>query len=314
MYLKNRLVLILATIICFCIILSGCSKNAVVPKEGQYQVTDSRGKVISLYNPPSRIVSLTLCSDEILLELVSKDRIVAFTNLSKDVGISNIVEESKDIFKLHNQNAETIISLKPDIIIAADWHSQDLIKTLEELGLNVYVYKTPDTIEEVKDLIINLSQTVNSMDKGKKIVRDMELKLNNCQDKVKNIPQEKRKIIVALSPMGCYGGAGSMLDDIYKNSFVINGVSLLGIDKNGYLSKEQLVTINPDIIMVSTWAYENDSYNNLEEEILNDSALKTVNAVKNKDLIKVDSKYTYSTSQYVVFAVENIIKKVYLNS
>ncbi|MDL2280616.1 ABC transporter substrate-binding protein [Selenomonadales bacterium OttesenSCG-928-I06] len=309
--MKNRLVLILAAIICFSLLLSGCSKNAITPQEGQYKVTDSRGKVIKLNNPPVRIVSLTLCSDEILLELVSKDRIVAFTNLSKDAGISNIVEESKAVFKLPNQNAETIISLKPDIIIAADWHSQDLIKILEEIGLNVYVYKTPDTIEEVKGLIIDLSQAVDSLAKGKELVRDMELRLSNCQNKVKDIPVKERKTIIALSPMGCYGGTGSMLDDIYKNSFVINGASLLGISKDGYLSKEQLVSVNPDVIMISTWAYEDDSYNNLEEEISNDSALKTVNAVKNRSFIKIDSKYTYATSQYVVFAVENIIREVY---
>ena len=312
MFLNKKLIILFSIIMCFSMILSGCgTKKTEIQKEGYYQMADNRGKVIKLNHPPERIVSLALCSDEILLELVSKDRIVAVTNLSNDPGISNIVEQSKDIFKLPNQNVETIVSLKPDIVLAADWHSKDLINALEEMGLNVYVYKTPDTIEEVKKLITDLSKLVNSADKGKEIIKDMDIALNKAQNKVKDIPADKRKVIVALSSMGCYGGTGSMLDDIYKNSFVINGVSRLGIDKNGTLSKEQLVYVNPDIIMISTWSYEDKSYSALDKEILDDDALKTIKAIKNQNIIKIDSKYTYATSQYVVYAVENIIKKVY---
>ena len=58
-------------------------------------VTDANGDAMTLENPPQRIVSLTLGSDEILLSLVDKSRIVSLTRYADDEGISNIAAEAK---------------------------------------------------------------------------------------------------------------------------------------------------------------------------------------------------------------------------
>ena len=40
--------------------------------------------------------------------------------------------------------------MHPDIIIAADFFKQEMIQSLRDLGLKVYVYKTPNNMEEIK--------------------------------------------------------------------------------------------------------------------------------------------------------------------
>lgn len=293
-------------------LLSGCTMDA--PREkttATYEVIDSQGVTLKLNQKPQHIVSLTLCSDEILLSLIDKSRLASCTSRATDRGISNVAEQAQDVPTLISKSVEAIIALHPDLVIAADWLPVELIDSLREVGLNVYVYQTPSTITEVKALIVEFSKVVDETEKGIAIVKEMDEVLEKVQADVKQIPQDKRKVVMALSFMGCYGGKGSILDDIDKNAGVINGATLAGLEKNDTLAKEQLIAINPDVIMVPTWDYEGKDTEQFKQDILNDPALATVKAVKNKQLIQVADKYTYCTSQYVVYGVRDLAKAVY---
>ncbi len=293
-------------------LLSGC--NMDTPREkttAAYEVVDSQGTVIKLDKKPQHIVSLTLCSDEILLSLIDKNRLASCTSRATDRGISNVAEQAQDVPKLSSKSIEAIIALQPDLVIAADWLPVELIESLREVGLNVYAYKTPSTITEVESLVEEFSKVVGETEKGIAIVKEMDEVLTKVQDDVKQILQDKRKVVMALSFMGCYGGKGSILDDIDKNAGVINGAVLAGLGKNDTLAKEQMVAINPDVIMVPTWDYEGKDTEKFKQDILNDPALSTIKAVKNKRLIQVADKYTYCTSQYVVYGVRDLAKAVY---
>jgi iron complex transport system substrate-binding protein len=275
------------------------------------EVVDSQGITLKLDKKPQHIVSLTLCSDEILFSLIDKSRFASCSSRVTDLGISNIAENAQELPQLSSKSVEAIIALQPDLVIAADWLPVELIDSLREVGLNVYVYQTPSTITEVKALIAEFSKVVGETEKGIAIVKEMDEVLEKVQADVKQIPQDKRKVVMALSFMGCYGGKGSILDDIDKNAGVINGATLAGLEKNDTLAKEQLIAINPDVIMVPTWDYEGKDTEQFKQDILNDPALATVKAVKNKQLIQVADKYTYCTSQYVVYGVRDLAKAVY---
>lgn len=307
---KRSILLIL--IIVLSGLFSGCNMDA--PREktaATYEVVDSQGEVLKLDKKPQHIVSLTLCSDEILLSLIDKNRLASCTSRATDSGISNVAEQAMDVPKLSSKSVEAIIALHPDLVIAADWLPVELIDSLRKVGLNVYVYKTPNTITEVKSLIAEFSKVVGETEKGIAIVKEMDEVLTKVQADLQQIPQDKRKVVMALSFMGCYGGKGSILDDIDKNAGVINGAVLAGLEKNDMLAKEQMIAVNPDVIMVPTWDYEGKDTEKFKQDILNDPALSTIKAVQNKQLIQVDDKYTYCTSQYVVYGVRDLAKAVY---
>lgn len=307
---KRSILLIL--IIVLTGLFSGCNMDEPKQKTtAAYEVVDSQGVILKLDKKPQHIASLTLCSDEILLSLIDKSRFASCTSRVTDHGISNIAENAQDLPKLSSKSVEAIVALQPDLVIAADWLPVELIDSLREVGLNVYVYKTPSTIVEVKSLISELSKVVGETEKGIAIIKEMDEVLTKVQADVKQIPQDKRKVVMALSSMGCYGGKGSILDDIDKNAGVINGAALAGLEKNDTLAKEQMIAINPDAIMVPTWDYEGKDTEQFKQDILNDPALSTIKAVKNKRLIQVDDKYTYCTSQYVVYGVRDLAKAVY---
>lgn len=307
---KRSILLILIIVVSG--IFSGCNMGDTKEKTTlTYEVVDSQGVTLKLNKKPQHIASLTLCSDEILLSLIDKSRFASCSSKATDSGISNVAENAQDLPKLSSKSVEAIVALQPDLVIAADWLPVELIDSLREVGLNVYVYKTPSTITEVKSLIAEFSKVVGETEKGVAIVKEMDEVLTKVQDDIKQTPHDKRKVVMALSFMGCYGGKGSILDDIYKNAGVINGAALAGLEKNDTLAKEQMIAINPDAIMVPTWDFEGKDTEQFKQDILNDPALSTIKAVKNERLIQVDDKYTYCTSQYVVYGVRDLAKAVY---
>ena len=92
--LKKLLGLFLAAICA--IALGGCMSDAPQSGDG-YTVTDARGKTLHIKEKPKRIISTYIFADEILLDLVSHDRIVAMDKWIHDPGLSMAVESAKDI-------------------------------------------------------------------------------------------------------------------------------------------------------------------------------------------------------------------------
>jgi len=307
----NRKIIMVLLLSITCIMFIGCGNTVQVEQNVGYKVTDSNGQVLEMLHKPQHIVSLTLCSDEILLSLVDKSCLASVSSLATNSSISNVAAQAGALPMLENKSIEAILAKNPDLIIVGDWLPDDFIVSLRELNLPVYVYKTPQSIAEVRSLVLDMGIIVGETEKSKKIVADMDGVLAQITNKVKLIPENQKKMVMALSFMGCYGGKDSMLDDIYKNAGVINGAALAGLEKNDTLAKEQIVAMKPDILMIPTWDYEGRDIREFKNDILTDPALQQVPAVINQQFIQIDDKYTYSTSQYVVYAVKNIFESVY---
>src|SRR5438128_2379394 len=68
--------------------------------------------------PPRRIASLNLAADEMLVELVSPDRLVAVTSFSDDKSPSNVAGRvPASVARVTHARLEQLVALKPDLVI-----------------------------------------------------------------------------------------------------------------------------------------------------------------------------------------------------
>ena len=95
-----------------------------------------------------------------------------------------------------------------------------------------------------------IAKTLGEEDKGNLMIAKMDDKLAEIKEKVDNIKPERRKKLVLISLMISYGGKGCTFDDICKYAGVINGVSDAGLHNGQLLTKEMLVDINPDLLIM----------------------------------------------------------------
>ena len=104
-----------------------------------YSVVDATGTRLDFEEKPVRIMSMNISIDEVLWEIVEKDRIVALSKLADDPQISSISKEVKNLKgRVSSGNIEQILAYQPDLIIVPDYN-MGFIKSLRSLGLKVCV-------------------------------------------------------------------------------------------------------------------------------------------------------------------------------
>lgn len=306
---KQMLSLLAALLLCV-----GCAPDVRQGSSGyHYETVDVSGYTVRINGKPQRIVSLNLGTDEILIDLVSPERVAALSHLAEDAGLSSIANRGyKYPVKLRDRNAEAIVALRPDLVLMADSIPEEVRTSLREMGITVHVSHSPQSLQEVEQRIEQIAKLVGEEEQGREIVENMQGKLDGVKAKVDQIPAQERKSILAFSFSGVFGRADGMFHDLCVHAGVVNGAAKAGLQKNRPLSKEQIVLINPDVFLLPTWSSDNkDDSEAFREEVRGDPAYQTVTAVKNNRLVFVSDRYRYCVSQYAADSVEQIAKAAY---
>jgi iron complex transport system substrate-binding protein len=276
------------------------------------KVTDASGFEMTIASEPKRIISLTLGSDEMLLGLLDKSRIIALTKYADDTGISNVSAEAAGVQeRVSAENIEGIIALKPDLVILDTWADTKNVKQMRDAGITVYTFKTPSNIDEQKTVISDLANITGADEKGKELLDWMDAKLKAVEDKLSKLKPEEKLTSMDYGEMGS-SGKGTNVDDIETRAGLINVVSRAGMEGWPTVSKEKMIEMNPDIIILPSWYY--DQKNTLQgmiDTLKNDKSLQTVKAISGDRLISVPNPHISAISQYVVLGVEDLAKAAY---
>ncbi|MFZ8018974.1 ABC transporter substrate-binding protein [Fusobacterium watanabei] len=272
-----------------------------------FSIINAKGVQTKKYN---HIVSLTLSGDEMLLGLVSENRIAGLSGkINEDKEISNIVDKAKKFPKVES-NEEVLISLNPDLIIVADWVTKKIDDIGATIGAKVYYYKTPSNYEEQKKVIRDLANLVEEKENGEKIIKNMDNRLKALQNKIaKNYKGSKPRILIYTS-FGTTSGKNTTFNDMVK---LINGVNVVaeaGVDRFKDISKEKIIELNPDIIIVPI-AKKYDNVDKISKLFYEDSSFKNVKAIKNKKVYFMQYKDITPISQYMIDGIEELAKVVY---
>lgn len=258
----------------------------------------------------NKIISLTLSGDEMLLSLVAADRIAALSGkINQDPDVSNVVEQAKKFPKIES-NLEKIIELEPDFVIAADWMKKEIVSQIREMEIPVYVYKTPDTFEEQKKVILELATLLGEKKKGEELTQNMQRRLEMLQKKI-FANQKKRKVRVLLyTSFETTSGKKTTFDDMLQQIGAVNVASEMGISGSKRINRESVIDANPDILIIPIWK----SYNTKEEsakKIFQDPGLQTVKAVQKKQVYFLPYRKLTPTSQYMIDGIEALAEVIY---
>ncbi len=311
MYRFVRLIFILLLLVTILINSTGCS--SVAESHNGYKVVDEAGNEIYFSSKPERIMTLGMGTDGIVLGLVPPEKMVSVNSLADDPCSSNIVDLAKKIKNKHrNPSAEYVMSLQPDVVFAYEWTKSEYIDTMRDLGIKVVVLKGPRTIGDVKRNITTVAAALQETQQGNRLIAAMDKELEALKIKLKKHNYESNKRVLLLSLMQTYGGKGCLYDELCKEAGVINCLSDAGLHNGQALTKEMILKMQPDVIIMPVYNDHNTfDINKHNEEFLRDPALRNVQAVKNKQLYYPREGYIYNCSQDAVFGAVEIARAAY---
>ncbi len=254
---------------------------------------------------PQRIVSVTLASDEILLDIVEdRERISAVTYLADDDSISNVVRKAKNIKKVH-ANLEQIVELEPDLVITADYLGSDFIKLLKSAGLNTMVLKEVKDVDSIKENIELLGKAVCEKENASKLVMSMEKKISEIKTSYK-VPESRPEVLFYSAP-GFTAGPDSLIDQLITIAGGENAFDSESFVRSSRISLEYIVEEDPDIIILSNFSPSDPGF---ENRFVNNPAIRESTAYKKDNIHVMEGRYIVSSSHYVVKGISMLAKLI----
>jgi len=226
------------------------------------------------YADYSRIVSLTPAITSSICELDAQDKLVGVTLYCQ-------VKDKEVIGTMLDVNIERIVSLKPDLVLAAEeWNSRATIDKLKDMGLNVVVFKNPDSFGSICDNFIDVARLVKKETQANDILRRVKEGVDNIYSKTKTLPVKKIFWQIDTVPLVTINNS-TFAADLIKFSGGVNIFSDLG-SSYSRISREEVIKRNPDIIIIAAIGKP------AEEEKIFWSKFKEMTVVKTNRIFIVD--------------------------
>jgi iron complex transport system substrate-binding protein len=251
-------------------------------------------------NPPQRIVSVNITSDEILLAL-APERLVAVSVLAGDPEVSSVVREAKAIPVKVTADAERILDLRPDLVVIGG-HNVRVAAQLEDLGVRVVRIQGFESIEWIEGLIWTLGDAVDARARAEQVIGVMRRRLNAVQKRTCDRPRPR---VLSYSAGGGTTGRRTTFDDVIRAAGGDNVAAKLGISGWKRLSLEQVLDVDPEVIVMSASRRWNPGF---QSEVLAHPALRTVRALRDGRVYQLPGRLMISSSHHIVETVEALAR------
>jgi iron complex transport system substrate-binding protein len=291
-------------------LLLGCSANK------EREIVDRSGRTVQLKGQINRIVSTAPSNTEIITDLGMAFKLVAIDRHSIDIKPSaGYPEISPDLplLDFFYPDAEVIINLEPDIIIASGHNptgtGEDPFRLLREMGIPVVYISMSRSIEDIYRDILFIAELLQVGSKGEELVNSMKIQINEItQNSMEFIKQTgtKRTVYFEIS-------AAPDMMTFGKDSYINDMISVIGarniFENDNWLvmpGAEVIIERNPDVILTNV-NYIDDPIG----EIKSRPGFNHINAVINNHVYQIDTNSSVRSSARIILALRQMADVVF---
>ncbi|MBQ8238363.1 MAG: ABC transporter substrate-binding protein [Oscillospiraceae bacterium] len=246
-------------------------------------VTDMAGREVTIESEPKSIVSGYYISSSACIALGLEDKMVGIEAKADKRPI--YADAAPQLMELPNVGTakefdlETCLSTEPDLVILP-MKQKDTAAALEELGVPALLVM-PESHEQIIEMFTLIGTATNSMEAAQELIAYYEAELAEVEALVAGVSD---------APVVYITGTSSYLTtapgQMYQSTLITAaGGNAAGADIEGSswteISYEQLLAMNPDIIVVPTNSFANGAPDFTVEGLLADAQLSEVTAIKN---------------------------------
>lgn len=246
-------------------------------------VTDMAGRTVTIEKEPQRIVSGYYISSSACIALGLTDRIVSVEEKAAKRPIYGLAAakliELPNVGSAKNFDLETCLAVEPDLVILP-MKQKGTAQTLADMGIPALVVM-PEDHEQILEMFELIATATNTRSAGNRIIDFYSGRLATA-----------KAIGAAFTdkPVVYMAGTSSYLTTAPKDMYQASIIEVAGginaardIEGNSWtqISYEQLLAMDPDIIVVPTNSMANGSPDYTVDDILADHELKELKAVKN---------------------------------
>jgi iron complex transport system substrate-binding protein len=207
---------------------------------------DMLGREVVLPRSPERIVSLVPSVTEIIFSLGAEARLVGRTDFCDHPAG---VRTKPSVGGMVNPNLETLVILKPDLVVATDeGNREETVRQLARLRIPIYLVHA-NRIAETVDLIERVGTLTGRQDAVPRVTGEMLRRVEAVRRAVAPFPRPRVLYVLWPDPL-IVPGRASMLTELIE---VAGGSSITAGDGDAYprFSLEAVVARAPEVIILA---------------------------------------------------------------
>ena len=288
---------LLSILLCLMLVFAvGCSNDS-----GQKTITDREGNEVKVPNKIEKIISTAPSNTEILAGLGLADKIIAADTYSE--GIEGLSKDT-ELMDFQTPDAEKIIELNPDIIIASGYNqvgsSEDPYKSVSDAGIPVVYIPSSNSIDGIYKDIAFIAELVGAKDKGDEMIASMKKEVDSIKEIGSKI-KDKKKVYFEIGP-------APTLYSVGKDTFINEMIQTIGAEnifanQDAWISpiEESVIDANPDVILTNVNYVENPT-----KEIMSRDGWDNITAVKEKAVYSIDANSSSRPTQNIIKALKEL--------
>lgn len=186
-------------------------------------MTDASDANVTVDAEPERVVTLNPSAAQTMWELDAREKVVGvsqFAGYLEDAGDREVVTSGSP----SQVNAEQVISLEPDLVLAPNTIDNDSVTQLRDAGVTVYRFQFANSLDAVYEKTETIGRLVGACDAAETTVSDMRDRVDTIRQAVDG--QERPSVYYALGGGYTAGPStfiGSMIDTAGGHNIAADG-------------------------------------------------------------------------------------------
>jgi iron complex transport system substrate-binding protein len=195
---------------------------------------------------PERIVSIGLCTDQLLLLLAERGQIASLSTWAVDANMSYMIDSVGDI-PLNNASVEEVVAFEPDLVLANRFAAWDTTRFLRRLGYVVHEVAPARSVADIYALLREVGELTGNSARAEALIEEMRADLAAIEKRYAGRP---RKSVIVYAPNGFTIGANTLEDDLFRHAGYRNLATELGIEGFRPIALETLLAADPDVLQI----------------------------------------------------------------
>jgi len=245
---------------------------------------------------PSRIASINLCTDQLLLLLADPGQIASVSRLALEQE-SSFMAEAASGYPVNDAKVEQLLTLNPDLILAGQFSPRPLIRLLRKLGYRVEIIDATESITDIRNNIRKVAGLLGQAARGKALITRMDARLQAVARR--SASMTRRPIALFYQPRGYTSGRDTLQDQALSIAGWRNLAAESAVSGYGHIGLEQLLAGQPEQLFTSSYAPGTRS---LAQHLLQHPALRRITA--GRPVINIDYRYWICGGPMIADAVE----------
>lgn len=193
-----------------------------------------------------RIASINVCTDQLLLTLADPKQIAGLSPYARDPASSWLAERARNFRRLSGE-AEDVLMLRPDIVVAGAFSRRATREMLKQMGQRVVEFAVVQSLDDVRRNIRLMGDLVGHPERASAEIA----RFDDAIARARAVAARHPLRVLAVSRRGWITGQHSLLGALLRAVGLTNIAGELGVAAGGFQPLEAVIKLRPDLLVVS---------------------------------------------------------------